>query len=106
MTHSKRQLHHVTPVMRLNSMMKSQPKGEMGNEDLPLSVLLAFEQFATQEIVMFFTALSVNGMFHCTFKIRIECTFNRMERRFTYSGRGKLEERMEAERYSLLSPGN
>lgn len=51
----------MTPVVRLNSFMKSYPKSETNEEDLPLIVLKAFEDFVTQELVMLFTALKVNG---------------------------------------------
>lgn len=47
--------------MRLNSVMKTYPKSDRSEEDLPWNVLRAFEDFVTQELVMLFTALRVNG---------------------------------------------
>lgn len=49
--------------------MKTYPKSETSEEDLPWNVLRAFEDFVTQELVMLFTALKVNGEYMNTNKL-------------------------------------
>lgn len=41
--------------------MKTYPKNESGEEELPLNILKTFDDFVTQELVMLFTALKING---------------------------------------------
>ncbi|XP_025836292.1 RUS1 family protein C16orf58 homolog [Agrilus planipennis] len=59
--HLKRQLHHVTPVMRLYIVLKEYTRsvGEY-EKNLPFDVLKALNDFVIQEKQMFFTALKIN----------------------------------------------
>ncbi|KAF5308721.1 hypothetical protein FQR65_LT06082 [Abscondita terminalis] len=60
--YTKRQLRHVTPIVRLYSALKPYQKTVVVREELlVLNALKTFTDVVKQEIVMFFTALRVNG---------------------------------------------
>lgn len=59
----KRQLHHVTPLIRLNDVIKSFPRNSSNeSKNLPDDIMSSLENFVNQEIIMFFTALKINGL--------------------------------------------
>lgn len=66
--YSKRQLRHVTPIMRVYSALKTFSKNPTSIEEpLPLEMLKTFNELVAQEITMFFTALRINGKLYYDF---------------------------------------
>lgn len=60
--YSKRQLHHVTPIMRLYSGLKSYQRNANNREEIPSpDVIKVFNDIANRELPLFFTALKING---------------------------------------------
>ncbi|KAK4875400.1 hypothetical protein RN001_011822 [Aquatica leii] len=60
--YTKRQLRHVTPIVRLFTALKPYQKTVAVREELLLlNALKTFSDVVKQETVMFFTALNVNG---------------------------------------------
>lgn len=60
----KRQLHHVTPLIRLNDLMKNYPRNNTNETRmLPEDIMKCLDNFVNQEIIMFFTALKINGSY-------------------------------------------
>ncbi|XP_022912643.1 RUS family member 1 [Onthophagus taurus] len=61
-TNIKRQLRHITPVIRLNVIMKSFPRNETGDvQNFPAHCLNEFNEYINFEVHNFFTALKING---------------------------------------------
>lgn len=59
---TKKQLHHVTPIVRLTNAMKNFGKSESSNlTHIPLDMLQTLDEYIKQEVTMFFTALKING---------------------------------------------
>lgn len=60
---TKRQLHHINPVIRLYTCMKALERNSDVIEErlLPVNALKTLNDFVAQEVVMFFTALKFNG---------------------------------------------